>query len=333
MYYRFVVSALCGLLLAASAGAQVQVEKVAYKGWKNNLRIKNGDAELIVTLDVGPRIISYRLADGKNVFKEYADQLGKSGEKTWQIRGGHRLWVGPEDLTRTYSPDNGPVQHEILESAPPQIVVTQDDKTYGIRKQMNIQLAMKGSQVRVRHRLTNIGSKPTELAAWALSVMAPGGVEFIPLPPKKPHPGSAKNAKTAEDFAPNFSLAVWPYTDFGDGRWRIGSKYITLKQDAKKGPAKIGLAHTTGWVGYLNAGTLFVKRFDYRKNLLYPDRGSNFETFTNQDMLEVETLGPLTKLAPGKSVDHTETWELFADVKECQTEADIDQHVLPKVGK
>ena len=74
----------------ARAEEKVTMEKVEYQGWKNNLRLSNGDAELIVTLDVGPRVISYRLKDGKNVFKEFADQLGKSGESGWQIRGGHR---------------------------------------------------------------------------------------------------------------------------------------------------------------------------------------------------------------------------------------------------
>src|SRR6266851_3412878 len=93
----------------AAEKGNVMVDKVEYHGWKNNLRLSNGEAELIITLDVGPRIISYRLAGGKNVFKNYEDQLGKTGEKEWQIRGGHRLWAGPEDLTRTYAPDNGPV--------------------------------------------------------------------------------------------------------------------------------------------------------------------------------------------------------------------------------
>src|SRR4051794_26489045 len=94
---------------AADSKSGVKADKVEYKGWKNNLRLSNGEAEVIVTLDVGPRVISYKLKDGKNVFKEYDEMLGKSGEAEWQIRGGHRLWIGPEDLTRTYAPDNGPV--------------------------------------------------------------------------------------------------------------------------------------------------------------------------------------------------------------------------------
>ena len=70
-------------------------EKVEYRGWKNNIKLTNGEAELIVTLDVGPRVIRYALAGGKNVFKEYDEQMGKSGESEWMIRGGHRLWAAP----------------------------------------------------------------------------------------------------------------------------------------------------------------------------------------------------------------------------------------------
>ena len=84
---------LAGGPKALAEGGKMVVEKTEYAGWKNNLRISNGEAELIATLDVGPRIISYRLTSGKNVFKEYADQLGKAGESEWMIRGGHRLWA------------------------------------------------------------------------------------------------------------------------------------------------------------------------------------------------------------------------------------------------
>ena len=50
---------------------------------------------------------------GQNLFKEFKDQLGKSGEKDWQPRGGHRLWIAPEDRVKTYAPDNGPVKVEV----------------------------------------------------------------------------------------------------------------------------------------------------------------------------------------------------------------------------
>jgi hypothetical protein len=324
-----------GWLLPAAQAADKKdstVETVAYQGWKNNLRLSNADAELVITLDVGPRVMSYKLNGGKNVFKEFPEQMGKSGEKTWVGRGGHRLWTAPEDLTRTYAPDNGPVKYQELPAKEAGVVgvrVTQPpDAEYGVQKEMDISLSP-GGRVELVHRITNVGNQPTGLSVWCLSMMAPGGVEVIPLPPKKPHPGDPKNARSPADFAPDQHLALWPYFDFKDPRWKLGSKYITLHQDAKRGPTKIGLAHRLGWVGYLNGGTLFVKRFDYQPDQPYPDGGCNYETFTNQDMLEMESLGPLVRLAPGARAEHVEHWELHKDVPEFKDEQGIDKNVLP----
>jgi hypothetical protein len=234
------------------------VDAVEYKGWKNNLRLANAETELIVTLDVGPRVISYRLTSGTNVFREFAEELGKSGEEEWLARGGHRLWAGPEDLTRTYAADNGPVAHKVL--GPGSVRLTQaPDAAYGIQKEIELTLAPKGSRVTAVHRITNVGKNPTELAPWALTLMAQGGLEIIPLPPKRPHPGDPKNASSPTDYAPDQKVILWPFFDFTDPRWTFGKRYLTLRQDPNAaGPTKIGLAHRGGWVGYLNAGTLFV---------------------------------------------------------------------------
>jgi hypothetical protein len=316
----------------ADKGA-VTMDKVEYHGWANNLRLSNGDAELILTLDVGPRVISYRLANGKNVLKNYDEQLGKSGETEWVMRGGHRLWVGPEDLTRTYALDNRPVKYEKLSSPGGVRLIPPPDSEYGIQKEMDVLLEPTGTKVSIVHRITNTGQEATDLAPWVLTVLAPGGVEVIPLPAHHPHPGPPKNAKSPKDYAPNVFMTLWPFFDFTDPRWHFGSKYITLRQDAQKGPTKIGLAHQLGWIAYLNDGTLFVKRFGYQEGKHYPDHGCNFETFTNQEMLECESMGPLIKLEPGKSVEHTEHWELVGNVEGFEDEAGIERNIRPKVSE
>jgi hypothetical protein len=308
----------------------VKIETITYQGWTENLRIDNGTAELIVTLEVGPRILSYRLDGGPNVFKQYTEQMGRSGEADWQIRGGHRQWTGPEDHTRTYALDNSPVAHREVGQGHVRFTPA-PESDYGLQKELDVRLAPSGSRVTVVHRYTNIAESPTDLAPWGVSVMAPGGVEVIPLPPKRPHPGSPKNARSAADYAANQLMAVWPYLDFQDPRWYFGSRFITLKQDPDRGPTKLGLAHKLGSVGYLNGGTLFVKHFEYRPGQIYPDEGVNFETFTNEDMLEIETLGPLITLDPGQSVEHTERWELFSDVGALGDEAQIEATVAPQL--
>lgn len=304
------------------------VEVVEYRGWKNNLRLSNPDVELIVTLDVGPRVICYRLTGGFNVMKNYDSMMGGVGEKEWQIRGGHRFWLAPEDLTRTYFPDNRPVNWE--QCGPLSVTFTPPSETeYGVQKMMKLELAERGTRVNVTLTVTNVGQEPTELAPWGPTVMAPGGVEIIPVPPKAPHPGHVSNAKSPADFGPNQELILWPYFDFADTRWSFGSKYILLRQDKTKGPTKIGLAHREGWVGYVNSGTLFVKRFDYREGAVYPDRGTRYQTFSNEDMLEMETVGELVNLKPGESASLLESWELFGNVPDVRSDVDVDRIVLP----
>ena len=41
------------------------------------------------------------------MFKEFPDQLGRSGEERFQLRGGDRVWKAPEDPVATWAPVNG----------------------------------------------------------------------------------------------------------------------------------------------------------------------------------------------------------------------------------
>ena len=91
------------------------IEKTNYHGWANSYRISNGEVEAIVTADVGPRVMRYGFVGGQNFFKEFKEQLGQSGEPGWQPRGGHRIWIAPEDPVKSYAPDNEPIGREVTE--------------------------------------------------------------------------------------------------------------------------------------------------------------------------------------------------------------------------
>jgi hypothetical protein len=43
------------------------------------------------------------------------------------------------------------------------------------------------------------------------------------------------------------------------------------------------------------------------------------EVYVKDECLELETLGPLTKLNPNDSVTHEETWEVFTDTDYAMT--------------
>ena len=86
------------------------MEKVSYRGWSNCHRLANDEVELIVTGDVGPRVIRFAPVGGDNLFKEFDDMMGRTDDEEWLIYGGHRFWHAPEEKPRTYYPDNAPVE-------------------------------------------------------------------------------------------------------------------------------------------------------------------------------------------------------------------------------
>jgi hypothetical protein len=75
-----------------------------------------------------------------------------------------------------------------------------------------------------------------------------------------------------------------------------------------------------------------VKRTKADPSKTYPDFGCSFETFTNAEFLEIETLGPMTELRPGQTVEHAERWTLFRDVKPAAlTDEGLDDVVVPLI--
>lgn len=294
------------------------MDVVPFKGWKHNVRLSNREIELIVTQEIGPRVVRLGFIDRANLFAEYTAQQGRAAEREWMIRGGHRLWVGPEKKPDTYELDNSPV--EIRKTADGIMTVQPPGPLTKIEKTMRISLDARRNRVTVVHGLKNTNRKAVSLAPWALSVMAPGGTEIIPLPEKLAHTKSLRH---------NQEWSIWSYTDFSDPRWTFGGRYIFFRQDRSRGPAKLGIAHRVGWVAYQLEDCVFIKRFGWEDGEQYPDGGVNFETFSNQDMLEIESLGPLVTLKPGATVRHTETWELFRKVPRVKTEADANRYIRP----
>ncbi len=279
----------------------VSRDKISYGGWKDCLRLANGAVEAVLTTAVGPRVIRYGRAGRENELGEVEADRGRTGGEEWRLYGGHRLWHSPEDPVRTYQPDNRSLAvREIPGGAALRQPV--EEKT-GIEKELEVTLAPAGSRVSLLHRLTNRGSRPVELAAWAITVMAPGGREVVTQP------------APAAGLLPDRILALWPYSRLDDPRLAFSGRYILLRQDPEAaGPFKLGLPNREGWAGYFNRGRFFRKTHRHHPGARYPDFGCSYETYTNAAMLEMESLSPLAVIQPGGAIEHREEWELFDNV-------------------
>jgi len=311
------------------AGDKMTIGRVGYRGWENCWKLSNASTELIVLADAGPRVIWYGLRGGENQFHEVEQDAGRTGSADFRLYGGHRLWAAPE-IARTYFPDNVSVKvsrkgNSVRFTAP------REDAPPGtkLQKEMEIELAAVGPEVRVTHRITNRDRKATELAMWAPTMMRAGGRAVLPLP--------ARHAMDTDHYLPVGVFGIWSYTDFADPRWRLGTEFIQLVQ-AEHPTGRFreqmgGIFNSAGWGAHFRRGTLFVKRASVMAGARYPDGGCNFELFTNPEFLEVETLGPLVRVKPGETAEHVERWCLFGGVPDGDGETWVREAVVPRVEK
>lgn len=285
----------------------MQIREENYKNFGKCVVLDNGECTVRITADVGPRIISYALNGMANILKEdierktvrdgseLHDYFGT--DENWYIYGGHRLWSSPESWPGSYTPDNGAVSYRIEGNRVS--LVPADRVRVGERHGMTVTLSETGSRLTVGHSITNISDRPITLAPWCLTVAERGGIELLP------------QCRRDTGLLSNRRLVFWAYADVNDERFYADNDFLTLRQTEKAEKFKVGMNNEDGWCAYLNQGQLFIKRFDFDPNAQYPDFGCNCETFTDAEIMEIETLGALRTLQPGETVEHEERWELI----------------------
>ncbi len=285
--------------------------------WGHCLLLKNDQVELVFPYEFGPRMIHYAFLGEKNHFAEFPSQKNDQDREKWHSYGGHRLWHGPEDIVRTYIPDNVPISIEISDATI--LLQQQIEARTQLQKEMEVRLDPSSAHVQITHRIRNHNLFEIRLAVWAVSVMATHGRAILPLPPRGTHDG---------DLRAQTSLNLWAYTNLKDVRWQFGQKHITFRQDpANSDPQKIGISRSGGWLAYLNADQAFVKKCAYVENQAYPDENSAFEIYADHKCVELESFSPLTTIEPGGCAELIEEWVLLKGIDMNAPENELEQRL------
>lgn len=130
--------------------------------------------------------------------------------------------------------------------------------------------------------------------------MAQGGTLIVP------------QSQTDAGSIPNRVFTLWPGIRMNDPRFYAGDKYYSLIQDpADNAHFKFGSNNHAGWSAYINKGYTFITRQVHEKDAIYPDCGSSFEAYADENFLEVETLSPLYNVEPKETVRHVENWSVL----------------------
>lgn len=309
----------------------VNVKEIeSFKEYGRCVSISNGVIEALVTIDLGPRIISFgyigsqnfmcseRSAFTKKQDEVYQDFFGKG--RGWESFGGHRIWLSPESYPETYTPDDKKVDYKVTENGA--LFIPQPDTEIGVQKTLEIKMDPDDANIQVNMQVKNISDKDKEFAVWSLSVCTDGGTLIIPM--NTNDTGLLSNRK----------ISVWPYTDMSNDRLYWGNKYITLSQDVNaEKPIKIGVDLNCGTAYYVLGDEILYKNYEtHHPDGVYPDGGCSFETYTNKVMLEFETLSELKTVKSGEVSELCEHWSLCKKPCEVDLKSDVSiDNLLSKI--
>ena len=198
------------------------------------------------------------------------------------------------------------------------------EEPYGVQKVMEIRLEESGSRVHIRLKVTNIGQSPTTLAPWAPTVMAPAAWRLSRCRPKQIIRGIRAEQNTPAILRRINRTLFGPFSISPTIAGRLARAISSCGRIRRKArPRSASAIRCHGWPISIKARSL-SSAFSHHEWAKYPDMGTSYQTFTNEDMLEMETVGALCTLLPGQSAELEETWELFTDVPVVKSEADME---------
>jgi hypothetical protein len=261
------------------------------------LRVSGDGISLTVTTSMGPRILGLAGADGRNLLVELPEaRIELPGLPPYRMLGGHRLWHTPEVPASTYRPDEGPVT--VTPLADGVDLLGAPDAVQGIQKRIRATIA--GDRVHVEHELRNTGSSGIATAAWAITQVPPRGEAWIPL----------GTGELNGPFLPNRAIVLWPYSSLADERLQLGDDLAVMRGiPGSAGRTKVGTQRQRGWIAWRDGATVLVIEAAEEPGT-YGDMGSGTQCYGCGDFIELETIGPVTDLAPGTTLVHRQTWRL-----------------------
>jgi len=309
----------------------VTTQFVNYKYYGRCLAIANEALEVLVTADVGPRIISFTPKGGSNLFfNDEEDRLVSRGEvfesifgpgAEFHFYGGHRLWLAPQYPLHTNVPDTEPLDVEVLPNGG--VFTGKSNAVSGMRPRMTVTMDETEAKIAVTAEFLNTSGEVKHYAPWQITQFAPGGVTFVPFGKRNdrepfeftterpafrgPRPAMTKEALLTP-LTPSKVFVLFDIAHLKDERLHLHNRHFVLKQDPELWrPFKAGMQNPEGFGLYAIGDYVVTAQHEYVPGGCYTDGGSSFEVYTGNAFMEIETLGEYREVAPGECLTHTET--------------------------
>lgn len=281
-------------------------------GYDGCVELANATTRVVLDPNVGGRVLRYVHHEIDVLHREPA-QDGMKWTPGGALRhpAGGRFDVGPEYGGPPHDEIwLGQWQAEILGTRGARLV-SQTVATSGLQVIREFTLGV-GSHLRCTQRLHNHGSEPLRVFHWSRTFLPGGGVAIAPLPDagRFPRGYALGGPRGVIDFLPE-----------PEPKMRVRARALEVLGLPAK--AKIILDVAPGWLAYAGtSGQVFLKTFPVDRSRAYGELAANNASIWYggrentptwplvSDVAEIEAIGPLEIIAPGRVAHFAEDWHV-----------------------
>ncbi|MCA9034787.1 MAG: hypothetical protein KDA91_06630 [Planctomycetaceae bacterium] len=285
---------------------------ITYLGYEKAIELRNDSTRVVLCPEVGGRVLEYSL-NGNNILYISQDERDwKPGKRPASSAG--RFDIGPELVI----PErrvlwSGEWTGQITGPGSAKLI-SQPDHSTGVQLERTFTLATDSSRLQCTQTIINVSGETKEWCHWSRTFAVGKGICLIPV---TPHSRFPNNYVMYEEG----SLINMRPEDSGI-RERDGM--IEIFQAPRK--PKLGFDSTAGLMAYVApTNLLFVKRFAADRDRVYNEAAGLTVSvwYPDNQMIELEPIGPRESLKPGERASFTEVWWL-ADLEFPETPSQLD---------
>jgi hypothetical protein len=274
-------------------------------GYTGCIQLENADVRIILDPNCGGRVLEYSYRGKSVIYMDPAQDgwmLGGAGRRSIDPSGG-RCDIGPEGIvTRHNDLWLGKWKAEITGARSARLTSVADT-TSGFQLVRDFKLDKNSSLITFTQTIRNVSAAPKTTFHWGRTFVEGNGICIVPLTQWSRFP--LKYVMYGPGMLVNYRPRANPNVSVRDAHFIVTG--------APEQP-QFGFDTSAGWLAYITrSNLLFVKRFTTFPDRMYGEvPASTVVIWYNLDqMCELEPMGPLETIKPGKSVSFTEQWWLF----------------------
>ncbi len=290
----------------------MNIEQTTWEGLKA-VELTTDRLRLVAVYEFGPRISFLGKPGGENLLL-WAP--GKYFRNTWELRGGHRVWVSrplADECEETYLQDDGECEVELTETG---FTLTAPTDTFNeTQRSLSVKIRSDNS-LAVDNALTNTGEMLYSGGIWALTCTLPREqtVYSIPL-------GDGNEW----DLCKVVMFRRWGGHDGGydDSQFSFKEDMMLIRPEGRENKRMIWADKGIMAMIDPDLDITFAKKTDSSPEGRYP-QGTNTAAYIGPEnfMVEMETMGAEKTVKPGESIHNIETWVL-ADAVGLESAGDL----------